>query len=111
MDAPNADISVLLGHWTSSFFIATFKKQIISIGFLFFHSLFVCSPVALGEATYFSERYYPLHPGPSPFDMVVTTFITMNCRVADSAKEIYALEEHFEKTLIQSFRVNEYLYV
>lgn len=53
--------------------------------------------MALGEAIYFSEHYYPLHLGPSPFDMVVTTLITMNCNVADSAKEIYALEEHFKR--------------
>lgn len=43
--------------------------------------------------------------------MVVTSFITMSCNVADSAKEIYALEEHFEKKLIQSFRMNYYLYI
>lgn len=90
-------------------FIATFKKQIISGGFVFFHS--VCSPVALGEAIYFSERYCPLHPGPGPFCMVVTSFITMSCNVADSAEEMYALEEHFEKKLIQSFRMNYYLYI
>lgn len=89
MDAPNTDISVFPGSLDSFIFIATFKKQIISIGCVFFHSLFVCSPVALREAIYFSGRYYPLHPGPNPFYMVVTNFITMSCNVADSAKEIY----------------------
>lgn len=67
--------------------------------------------MALGEAIYFSECYYPSHPGPSPFYMVVTGFITMSCKVADSAKEIYGLEEHFVEKLIQSFRMNYYLYV
>lgn len=75
-------------------------------------SLFVCSPPALGTpAICFSEHHYPLHAGPSPCDMVVTSFITMSCDVAGSAKEIYALKEHFEKKLIQSFRVNYYLCV
>ena len=91
--------------WVTGYlhFYSHFKKQIISVGCVFFHSLFVCSPVALREAIYFSGRYYPLHAGPNPFYMVVTDFITMSCNVADSAKEIYAMEEHFEK----KFRATE----
>ena len=46
-------------YWVTGYlhFIATTKKQIISFGFVFFPSVFVCSPVASGEAIYFSERY------------------------------------------------------
>jgi hypothetical protein len=58
-----------------------------------FSSLSVCvQPVALGDAIYFSECYYPLHPGPSPLYMVVSGFITMSCNAADSAKKMYALK-------------------
>lgn len=37
--------------------------------------------------------------------------MTMSCNVADSAEEIHALEEHFGKKLIQSFRMNYYVYI
>lgn len=79
--------------------------------FCFLCSLFAGGPVALDEAVYFSERYCPLYPRPSPFYMVVASFITVSCNAADSAKKICALEERFEKKLIQSFRMNYYLYV
>ena len=102
MDAPNTDIAVFAGSLDIFIFIATSRSRSFQL-VVFSFTLFVCSPVALREAIYFSGRYYPLHPGPNPFYMVVTDFITMSFNVADSAKEIYAMEEHFEK----KFRVTE----
>lgn len=91
-------------YWVTGYlrFYDHFQEADHFISFCFL-ALSVClQPTGFRSAICFSEHHYPLHAGPGPFDMVVTSFITMNCNVADSAKEIYALKEHFEKKLIQS---------
>lgn len=97
----------LTGSLDILIFVATFEKQ--EFQFVLF-SFTPRSPVALLRPVIFQNIITLCTKCPAPFRQRSLVSLPWG-NVANSAKEIYVLKEHFEKKLIQSFRMNYYLYV